>query len=88
MSQFLGTSARIVRAVENDTSLPQENHLSDQIINADIQVRSIGNVSYAVGSSVPANILPEPCSPEDDVDKQRAANMQMWWDEAIAKNMS
>lgn len=87
MSQFQGTSARIVRAVENDTSL-QDNPLSDQIINADIQVRSIGKVPYAAGSSVPANILPEPCSPEDEVDKQRAANMQMWWDEAIAKNMS
>lgn len=90
MSQYQGSSARIVKETEADTSLQQANPLSDHIINADIQVRTIAKVSQDAGPPMPTGAPSRPSSmgPKDDAEKQRAANMQMWWDEAIAKNLN
>ncbi|KAL1645886.1 hypothetical protein SLS61_008147 [Didymella pomorum] len=61
-----------------------------KVIHADIKVTGIDDVPQSGVSTSSEGKLLEPSSsgPEDDEDKQRADHMRIWWDEAIAKNMS
>ncbi|KAF9701011.1 hypothetical protein EKO04_000601 [Ascochyta lentis] len=73
-----------------DTASKQANPLGKKVIHADIQVTGIEDAPQAGEESPSTDRLLEPSStsPEDDADKQRADNMRIWWDEAIAKNMA
>ncbi|KAF2799523.1 hypothetical protein K505DRAFT_230897 [Melanomma pulvis-pyrius CBS 109.77] len=77
--------------METDIS-PKTSHpnpLRDKVIHADIRIESIEDVPTQVESAPQATPLIEQNSatPEDVANQERAAEMQMWWDEAIAKNM-
>ncbi|KAF2129890.1 hypothetical protein P153DRAFT_366394 [Dothidotthia symphoricarpi CBS 119687] len=90
--QWEGTSSRIVDAKETSIAPrpTNTNPLKNKLIHANIQVSSIEditdpNAQYSLNDD---SIEPNSPSADDVVYKQRAAEMQMWWDEAIAKNMN
>jgi len=68
----------------------QANPLGQKVIHADIKVTGIEDAPQSGGTTPSESKLLEPStsSPTDDADKQRADHMRIWWDEAIAKNMS
>lgn len=85
-----GTSSRIVDAMETAIAPLNANPLRNKRIHANIQVESIEDISDSNAQPSQRERPDELSSPstEDAVYKQRAAEMQMWWDEAIAKNMN
>jgi hypothetical protein len=90
MSQYLGSSSRIVKAMDIDASPRRVNSLANKVIHADFQVTSIEDVPQPGAETLSADNLQESSSTstEDDPDKLRADNMRMWWNEAIARNMN
>jgi hypothetical protein len=83
------SAARIVNDMTTDAIDKQSSALG-KVIHADIKVTGIDDVPQSGVSTSSEGKLLEPSSsgPEDDEDKQRADHMRIWWDEAIAKNMS
>ncbi|KAF2630172.1 hypothetical protein BU25DRAFT_408756 [Macroventuria anomochaeta] len=89
MSTNPDSSLPIVRAMDIDSTSQQANPYSGQIIHAAIQVESIEPVAQAVGPlSADASLEASSSAAEDEAEKERADNMRMWWNEAIAKNMN
>lgn len=89
MSLNLGSS-RIVKAMDVDASPRRVNSLANKVIHADFQVTGIEDVKQPGEASPSADGIQQPndASLEDKANKQNAANMQMWWDEAVAKHMN
>ncbi|KAF1922648.1 uncharacterized protein M421DRAFT_104941 [Didymella exigua CBS 183.55] len=87
--QFCST-ARLGEAMTTDAINKQTNSFGHKVIHADIKVTGIDDASQSGEISPSPDKLLEPStsSPTDDADKQRADHMRIWWDEAIAKNMS
>jgi hypothetical protein len=89
MTANLDLSLPVVRAADNEGTSQQVNPYSGQIIHAAIQVESIESVAQAIETSS-ADVLPDRRTSvaADAAEKQRADEMRMWWNEAIAKNMN
>ncbi|CAO2656431.1 Nn.00g052340.m01.CDS01 [Neocucurbitaria sp. VM-36] len=85
------TTARIVDAMESDIAPPRNvNPLKNKVVHADIRIQSIEDEPKQDGSNTQANepIVQSKPSHEDVEYQAKAAEMHMWWDEAIAKNMN
>ena len=89
MTASLDLSLPVVRAAGNEGTSQQANPYSGQIIHAAIQVESIESVAQAIETS-PDDVLPDgrTSAAGDEAEKQRADEMRMWWNEALAKNMN
>ncbi|KAF2868967.1 hypothetical protein BDV95DRAFT_578018 [Massariosphaeria phaeospora] len=77
-------------AMETNLSPTVTSALKDKVFHADIQITSVDEGrSNGDGSSQQQQRLIEQNSQklEDVADQERAAEMQTWWDEAIARNM-
>lgn len=81
------SSLPVVRANELDGTSQQANPYSGQIIHAAIQVESIESVAQTVDAPS-GEALADGSTSADEVEKERADEMRMWWNEAIAKNMN
>jgi hypothetical protein len=86
-------TSQIVDAMENDISPktlhPNANPLN-KVYHADITINSYDDVPASdAGAASPRTPLIKLDSetPEDGANAERASDMQVWWDEAIAKNM-
>ena len=92
MALSSGTTARIVDAMENDIAPRNANRnpLKNKVVHADIRIQSIEDEPKQDGSYTQANepIVQSKPSHEDVEYQAKAAEMHMWWDEAIAKNMN
>ena len=68
----------------------QQYSVQDKIFHTDLRITSIEDVPRDAPSTLQGSQLLDTGSqtPEDAVQQERSAEMQMWWDEAIAKNMN
>ncbi|KAF1844078.1 uncharacterized protein K460DRAFT_290302 [Cucurbitaria berberidis CBS 394.84] len=84
------TTARIVDAMTADVAPRNANPLKNKVVHADIRIQSIEDESKQDGSYTPAAepIVQRKLGPEDVAHQHQAAEMHMWWDEAIARNMN
>ena len=92
MALWSDASSVIFEAMENDSSPKQGVKISDKVIHAraDIRIESIENApqDYTVALQSPKLVEQDSQSLEDAAEKERAAEMQVWWDEAISRNMN
>ncbi|KAF3005027.1 hypothetical protein E8E13_009027 [Curvularia kusanoi] len=89
MNNTPDSSLPVVRANELDGTSQQANPYSGQIIHAAIQVESIESVAQTVDApSGEALVDGSSSAAGDEAEKERADEMRMWWNEAIAKNMN
>lgn len=93
MALWTNVPSGIVDAMDTEISPRTTNPthtIKDKVIHAKFQVESIEDAPAHDGESSQSTRLVEQSSqnPEDVAEQERAAEMQMWWDEAIAKNMN
>lgn len=90
MTIQFSSSAGIGETMASHATPGAANPLGQKVIHADIKVTGIDDAPHTGEESHSTDKLLEPSStsPTDDDDKQRADHMRIWWDEAIAKNMS
>ncbi|KAF2466508.1 uncharacterized protein BDR25DRAFT_317532 [Lindgomyces ingoldianus] len=75
--------------METEVSPRSLNPLRNKILHADIRFGSIEDGGRYEGEASQNSCLSQDSTPpEDAAAQERAAEMQMWWDEAIAKNMN
>ena len=89
MAHSSGTTAGIVE-MNTDVALRNANPLKNKVVHADIRIQSIEDEPKPDGSYSQANepVVQSKPSLEDVAYQAKAAEMHMWWDEAIAKNMN
>ncbi|KAF1934750.1 hypothetical protein EJ02DRAFT_460934 [Clathrospora elynae] len=82
------TTAQIMDTA-TDIAPRNANPLPNKVIHADIRIQSIEDDPTLAGSPSQSNELVVQSRPsgEDAVYQEKAAEMQNWWTEAIAKNM-
>jgi hypothetical protein len=75
--------------MENDLSPQSPNPLKDKIFHTDIRIQSIEDVPSQDEASTQNSRLVEHSSQnaEDRETQKKAAKMQEWWDDAIARYM-
>jgi hypothetical protein len=92
MSLSLGPASSIITSMDVDASSQRVNPLAGKVFHAraDLQIESIEDVTEpgASGPSQDSSQNDNDTSIEDVAEKEDAANMQLWWDEAIAKNLN
>ncbi|KAF2106421.1 hypothetical protein BDV96DRAFT_507959 [Lophiotrema nucula] len=81
-------SSGAIDTMETDISPKTSHSLKDKIFHADIRIESIEDVTKDESASPPKPIVQEKPSDEDVAAQERSAEMQMWFDEAIARNMN
>ncbi|KAF2685826.1 hypothetical protein K458DRAFT_387779 [Lentithecium fluviatile CBS 122367] len=83
------TPSRLVNPMETEITPRASNALKDKVFHANIQIQSIEDASVQQSeSSEDSRLIQDTSSaPEDVAYRERAAEMQMWWDEAIVRNM-
>lgn len=89
MALWSQASQRVVDAMETDISPRTANPLKDKVFHANIQIQSIEDAPTRERELSEGSRLVDQSSEsaEDAANRERAAEMQMWWDEAIARNM-
>lgn len=92
MTLSSGTMAQIVDAVAEaaPARVANPNPLKNKVVHADIRIQSIEDEperdgAHSQGDEVVAQSKP---TPEDVANQKHQSEMQMWWDEAIAKNLN
>lgn len=92
MPLSLGPASSIVTSMDVDASSQRVNPLANKVFHAraDLQIESVEDVTEpgAGSPSLDSFQAHNDMSTEDVVEKEDAANMQLWWDEAIAKNLN
>lgn len=88
MALWSHTSSRVVNAMETEIAPRNTYPLKDKVFHANIQIQSIEDASrLESGSSDSPKLIEGGSISEDVAYGERAAEMQMWWDEAIVRNM-
>jgi hypothetical protein len=89
MAVSLDTSAHVVNAIAAETVPRVTNPYPNKVIHADIRIQSIDEEpTQDVPVPQSNGRVPESTASRADVDYQeKAAEMQNWWAEAIARNM-
>lgn len=76
--------------METDVPSPTPNVLRDKVFHADIRIESIEDAPRADAAASQGSRLIEQSSlsPEEAANQEKAAEMQMWWDESISRFMN
>jgi hypothetical protein len=72
------------------TSRPPALNLKNKVVHADLTNITIDDASTSDGAGTPSSsqlIEQNSAAPEDVANQKRAAEMQMWWEKAYAKNI-
>jgi hypothetical protein len=92
MALWSNASQRVIDAMDIDSNISPKtvvNPLGDKVIHADIRVTSIEEAPQGelpVSQSQP--LLEQSSQNAEEVaSHEKASEMQLWWDEAIARNM-
>lgn len=90
MALSAGTTARIAEAMATEVAPRNANPLKNKVVHADIRIQSIEDEPKQDGSYAQASdpIVQSKPSLEDVAYQAQAAEMHMWWEEAIARNMN
>jgi predicted protein tyrosine phosphatase len=72
------------------TSRPTALNLKNKVVHADLTNITIDDASTSDGAATPTSsqlVEQNSAAPEDVANQKRAAEMQMWWEKAYAKNI-
>ena len=83
------TPSRLVDVMETQITPRASNALRDKVFHANIQIQSIEDASLQERETLDDSRLVQnnSATPEDVAQRELAAVMQSWWDEAIVRNM-
>ena len=89
MALWSHTPAELTGAMESTIAMRAPAHLRNKIFHLETRIESVEDAPkpYQDVPSEPHFINTSDIADEDDAQRRRAAEMQMWWDEAIGRNM-